>query len=316
MSFSVAEQGESTLQPDESGADAAIEGAEGAESTADVETGGAEPSAAAEPRETREERQRKRAQGHRERTRDLQQRAAETDRLREENERTRLAMERLTRELSASREEAARSRPQPKNPNEEKLASLVTRRQAAAARLATDPNAYKEWESLGDEITDLRAELRADRLFEERMARERQNMPRQVPPDVQRLASEFTWLSENADARAATELEIKRLAARHRRDLSNPSVRFKTMREAAANVAAQWGLDPGYEQEEGGAGRFGGPGGKTSAPGAGGAIELTPDEDKMAQARALFPNDDDEVAWKKWVQAVGMPVMQQQKKSR
>jgi hypothetical protein len=134
---------------------------------------------------------------------------------------------------------------------------------------------------------------------------------------VQRLATEFTWLSENSDAREATELEIKRLVNKHRRDMRDPKVRFSTMREAAANVAAAWDLDPGYEPDSTAARRFSGPGGKLGTVGGGGGdLDISWDEDKAAMAHALFPNDNPDAQKKKWLDSVGKSVVESMKQKR
>lgn len=211
------------------------------------------------------------------------------------NEQLTQQLEKLAASVAAQSQNLEKVIPRPEDPEALAIKALQAKRRAAAERMGTDRNAFDEYHEAGDEINEMKADIRARRIVEEK------ERSRPAPPsnESQRAATEFPWLRENGPAREYAEAQIQRLAARERRDMTNPKVRYSTIREACAITARDWDLDPGYAPEANAAGRFAGSSGKSTG-GGGGAISVTPNEDTEALAAALYPGDDPDVAWKKF----------------
>lgn len=191
-----------------------------------------------EPKPTRKERRESRAAGYDQEAREARQ-AADSARREAEEARRELA------ELRGRFSERQAGQP---DPIEAKLQAVRARIENAVARMGQgDESARADWHAAEEERLELIADRRAKAVAKETEDRVTKAIPRQMDPREAALMAEFPDL-EDPQFRAVAEAEVVKLV-RDRRDMSDPRVRFATLREGAARAARDLGIG-GHERKE------------------------------------------------------------------
>lgn len=221
---------------------------------------------------------------------------------------------RLDQSLGRMTDVVERSTPPREDPIVAERKKFNERWQKVVARLDKDPSAAEEFMELQVEAGRLGAR--------EEHARRAADAPPPPNPLAQTLFVEFPWLHPehgDGDARQMVNGEAAKIARKERRDMSNPQVRFHTLRQAAATVAKDIGypIPMGYEGSGNGNGRerVANTGGRAGGGGSGDGADpyVGREADIEAAATILYPNLEKPAAIAKWKATVGKRYMQAQK---
>lgn len=207
------------------------------------------------------------------------------------------------------------SLPKPPDPRMAKLEQTRKDIVAALGRLNPDnPATFQQWRELEEQLVDIRAEMKAEAVKDELRKEFAESQPRQRPQWQQALFAEHPWIAEDEANEELVAVTAKQIARLKRRDLNNPAVLQATVREAAAQVAAQYGLgkakaDPTARD------RVAGASGKGGAAGQSNSGMPTPNQAMISAALTMFPHAGSvEASLKQWWNAVGQDVMANLKK--
>jgi len=199
------------------------------------------------------------------------------------------------------------SRPKPEDPKLTKLKENRKRIDAALARLKDDPSAYEEFQELQDERIRLTTEIAALEVFEKQI-RPTLPQPRPEPPaEYKALVRDYPWLEdpEQSHLREAANSRAKFLAKSESRDMKNPRILDKTLREAAAWVVTHYEVKmPGAAP--GNPGRVSSPNGRSgAAPAPRSGMPNFNDADIAEAAAAMYPDLPLSKAIAQWKTNVG-----------
>lgn len=287
--------------------DGASEGAEAQDqgsASSETPSGGGQETAAGDQGDGQGDRQnRRQRQAERKRV------YVERDQFARENAELKSRLAELSKGIGTLNRNFEMSRQPPEDPNIAKLKAYRDKINGAIKRLGDDPSALDEWHSLMEERERLNGRIAAAEEFE---AREK-SRPRPPSAMQMRLVAEFPWLSTDPEANDATEALIHVLAKRRRLDMNDPTVKYKTCREAAAVIARQFDLEvvtPGANGDDSKAQqRLMGSSGKTTASGAGSGVRPNLDPEYVESlAIARYPTMPPPLAVARWWKEIGNKV--------
>lgn len=252
------------------------------------------------------------------------ERRAAWKRERDGRERERIAREQVERELAETRRQLKEltgsvsemsrlqreSLPKPPDPRVQRLEQTRKDLVDALSRLdPKDPGSFQKWRDLEEQLVDIRAEIKVAEAKEELRRELADGRPSERPAWLRPILSEHAWIEEDPDNEELVKVAAKRIAKVKGRDLSNPAVLAATVREAAAQVAAQHGFgkakaDPNARD------RVAGASGKGGGAGSGGTGMPTPNQAMISAALTMFPHEGSvEASLKKFWASVGPDVI-------
>lgn len=253
-----------------------------------------------EPRKSRAERRAERASGYDAEAREARAQAAAAS---ERSQRLEVELAELRGRVTAGET----SRP---DPHQQELTRLEKEIENTVARMGQgDATAVPQWHDLRRQESRLVARIEAESISKETEKRMTDSMPKPIDPRASALLAEFPFLQDDPEAKDVANGHVARLVRTQHRDMKNPSVRFSTLREAAALAAQELGLGETQRAAPSAISRARASGTSSGDSGAGsGAVRVSLTKAQERLAELSFRDKSPEEAHIAWWQKIGKKI--------